>query len=341
MNIRRRLFFAALPVLGPAGGGVAMAAPPAHDLYVCANLSGQGGVMGRAGPMRSGLYRSVDRRHFEHLGPHHIRFFTLTHDPREVTTLVAGVLDGVIRTRDGGRSWRTLTGWDMTEAHAVAFDGKTPDHLYAALPDGIAVSPDRGQTWQRRHDGIRRAYTQTITIDRTRAGRVLAGTELGIYLTEDAAKTWRLVQPTEKTTYDLRQSPHDPRAFFAVTSGDGALRSADGGVSWKRVPGLGADRTLHNCDFDPAAAGRLVVCGWGVGVQISEDGGATWSDRTAGLPKREVWRVAFDPDRPGRLYAAPYLEPLYVSDDTGRTWRPVQFEKAIVFDLVFVPRTQP
>jgi hypothetical protein len=338
MIMTRRLFFTALAVLLPAGWGAETSQPRKHDLYVCANLSGQSGVMGRSGPVRSGLYRSADRVNFEHLGPHHIRFFTLTHDPREVTTLVAGVLDGVMRTRDGGRSWRILTSWDMTESHAVAFDGNAPDHLYAALPDGIAVSLDRGQTWQRRHDGIRRAYTQTITVDRTRAGRVLAGTEKGIFLTEDAAKTWRLVQATDKTTYDLRQSPHDPRAFFAVTSSDGALWSGDGGTTWRRVAGIGADRTLHNCDFDPRDARRLALCGWGAGVQVSEDGGATWSDRTAGLPKREVWRVAFDPDLPGRLYAGPYLEPLYVSDDVGRTWRPLQFEKAIVFDLVFVPR---
>jgi hypothetical protein len=47
--------------------------------------------------------------------------------------------------------------------------------------------------------------------------------------------------------------------------------------------------------------------------------------------------VSPDPDLPNRLYAAPYLKPVYVSDDFGRTWRPLCFEKAIVYDLVFVP----
>ena len=82
----------------------------------------------------------------------------------------------------------------------------------------------------------------------------------------------------------------------------------------------------------------MVYCGWGAGVQVSEDGGKTWVDRTAGLPKREVWKVAIDPDLPDRLYAAPYMEPLFASDDFGRTWRKLQWEKANVFDLVFVPR---
>jgi photosystem II stability/assembly factor-like uncharacterized protein len=264
--------------------------------------------------------------------------FTLTHDPREVSTLFVAALDGVLRTRGGGVTWRTLTSWDMTEPKEIAFDLMTPDHVYAGLPDGIAVSRDRGQTWQRSNEGIRRGYTQTITTDRSRAGRVLAGTEKGIYLSEDGARTWQLVRPTVETTYDLKQSPHDPKAFFAVTSRDGALWSVDGGRTWKPVAGVPKEHTLHYCDFDRHDARRLLICGWGVGVRVSEDGGRTWSDRTAGLPKREVWSAAFDSDIPGRIYAAPYLEPLHASDDNGRTWRRVAFEKVTVYDIVFVPR---
>ena len=175
-------------------------------------------------------------------------------------------------------------------------------------------------------------------VDRTAAGRVLAGTEKGLYLTEDGARTWRLVHGTEKVTHSLRQSPHDPKVFFAATGGDGALWSADRGLTWTRLAGISTERTLHIGEFDPRDARRLVYCGWGAGVQVSADGGKTWLDRTAGLPKREVWKVAIDPDLPDRIYAAPYMEPLFASDDFGRTWWKLQWEKANVFDLVFVPR---
>jgi photosystem II stability/assembly factor-like uncharacterized protein len=297
------------------------------------------GVMGRNGSMApSGIYRSTDRARFEHIGPHHIRMYTLTHDPREVSTLVVAAMDGVLRTRDSGRTWRTLTSWDMTEPKEVAFDPSVPDHLYAGLPDGIAFSMDRGATWVRRQAGIARAYTQTVTVDRTKAGRVLAGTELGIYLTEDAALTWKQVLPTRRTTYDLKQSPHDARVFVAATSADGAWRTDDGGGSWRRLEGVPERHTLHYCDFDLHAAKGLLVCGWEAGLLLSADGGRTWEDRSAGLPNRRVWSAAFDPDIPGRIYAAPYLAPLHASDDHGKTWRPIQWEAAIVYDLLFVPR---
>lgn len=334
MSIAGRLLFAVLATIATG----ARAAELKHDLYACVNLSGQGSVMGRTGPMLSGLYRSADRENFDHLGPHHIRTFSVAHDPGDPARLYVALLDGVLRTPDRGQTWRIVTGWDMTEAKSISVDRQRPADVYAGLPDGIAVSRDRGQTWKRMNEGIRRAYTESILVDRTRAGRVLAGTEQGIYRTEDGARTWRLVQATGKVTYSLRQSPHDPKVFLAMTSGDGGLWSVDGGATWRRMTGIPTERTLHNGEFDPRDPRRLVYCGWGAGVQVSEDGGATWTDRTAGLPKREVWRVAVDPDLPDRLYAGPYLEPLYVSDDFGRTWRPLQFEKAVVFDLVFVPR---
>ena len=324
-----------------AGGLLAAAANAAdlkHDLYFCVNVSGQGSVMGSRVAAPSGLYRSADRQAIEHVGFNNFRTFGLTSDPRDASILLETVIDGIQRSTDRGKTWRRVTDWTMTEPKGIAFDPNSPDDVYAGLPDGIAVSHDRGQTWRRSHEGIRRGYTHPIVIDRTKAGRVIAGTELGIYLSEDGARTWRLVQATAKVTYDLQQSPHAPAVMLAATSADGAWRSDDAGRTWKKIAAVSSTHTLHYGRFDPHDAKRLVLCGWDAGVQVSEDGGETWSDRSAGLPNRQIWSVAVDPDIPGRLYAAPYLQAVHVSDDFGRTWRPQFFEKAIVYDIVFVPR---
>ncbi len=334
MTMRLRIL---LLLLAFVSAGVA--ADLKHDMYVCATLSGQGQVMGSGRVViASGLVRSRDRQNFEHLGPSHIRLFSVTRDPRDAGTLFVALLDGVLRMRNDGSARRTMTDWRMTEPHVIAFDLNAPDHLYIGLPDGIGVSHDRGQSWRRSNEGIRRTYTHALTIDRTKGGRILAGTELGIYLTEDGATTWQLVQPTTKVTYDIRQSPAQPAAFLAVTSSDGALWSDDAGRTWRAVAGVPKNHTLHNCDFDRSNAQRMVIGGWGAGVLVSEDGGKTWIDRSAGLPSRDINRVSADPDIPSRIYAAPHLAPLFVSDDFGRTWRPLTFEKAIVYDLVFLAR---
>src|SRR5262249_3339664 len=87
----------------------------AHDLYFCVNLSAQGLVMGGPAAVASGLYRSNDRQNFEHVGFNHFRTFSMTSDPRSPTRLFVSVLDGILRTPDRGKSWRRVTGWEMTE----------------------------------------------------------------------------------------------------------------------------------------------------------------------------------------------------------------------------------
>ncbi len=185
--------------------------------------------------------------------------------------------------------------------------------------------PDRGK------------YTEAIEVDRTRAGRILAGCESGIYLTEDGAQSWRLVRPTKATVDDVQQSPHDPNLWFSVTQSDGALASRDGGVTWERFPGVPGDQALYNVAFDPTSPGRCAISSWTYGVLTTEDGGRTWIYRNAGLPAGHfVYRVGVDPDS-GRLYASVYEDALYVSDDFGRTWKRSGFQSMRIFNFDFFP----
>jgi photosystem II stability/assembly factor-like uncharacterized protein len=321
-------------LLAPCSSG---ATGPAHDLYVCASLEPAFYIGSRTGG-DSGILRSPDRIAIGHVGFNHPRIDALAADPRNPAVFYAAASNGLLRTLDYGRTWRIMTGWDMTELKAVAIDPQAPDSLYVALPDGVGVSRDGGNTWVRGQAGIRRGYTQSLAADRSRSGRLVAGTELGFYVSEDGAHTWTMVQATDATVNDVRQSPHDPLDFLGVTQSNGAWRSADGGRTWRQVAGVGTACTLHFCDFDATDPHRLVLCGWGCGVLVSEDGGVTWHARNTGLPNANVLCVGSDPDRPGRLYAAPHESAIYVSDDFGRTWRKGWFERATVRRFVFVPR---
>jgi photosystem II stability/assembly factor-like uncharacterized protein len=198
--------------------------------------------------------------------------------------------------------------------------------------------PDRGK------------YTQIIAVDRTQAGRVLAGCETGIYLTDNAAQSWRRVFPTKDTVDDIRQSPADPKVWLAATQSAGALISRDGGLTWQPLPGVTTEKALYNIAFDPTHPARFAIGGWSVGVLTSEDGGATWTARNDGLPGKKagfrkdcdppahcVWRVGVDPDS-GRLYASVVGEALYASDDFGRTWTNEGLEGSAVNRFVFLPR---
>jgi len=323
-------------------GAARLAAAPVHDLYVCATVS-KNYVIGSKLVTESGLYRRGADGELQHFG---INFPFVLHaavDPRDRRVCYAVCINGVLVSADGGTTWRIGNSWDMTEPKDVCIDPSAPDRLYLALPDGVAVSADRGATWVRREAGLpaRGKYTQTIEVDRTRAGRVFAGCEAGIFLTEDGAQSWRRVFATKETVTDIQQSPHDPKFWVATTQVDGVLVSRDGGLVWQRLAALPSAEAFYNVAFDPANPRRLALSSWTYGAFTSEDGGATWTERNAGLPDEHcVFRVGIDPDN-GRLLSGIYREALFASDDFGRTWRNAGLPGGTVYSFVFVPKSSP
>jgi hypothetical protein len=325
-----------LGLLLPALAG---AAAPRHDLFVVGAINNNF-VVGSKMVTLSGLFQRGADGAYGHFGLNFPYLTSLAVDPRDPKVIYAASINGVLCSTDGGATWRIGTGWDMTEPKDVFIDPNAPDHIYLALPDGLAVSTDRGRTWPRRENGLpeRGKYTQTIKVDRTRAGRALAGCESGIYLTEDTAGSWRRVFASSATVTSLSQSPHDPKLWLATTQSDGALFSRDGGVTWKKIPDVPSAEALYNAAFDATNPKRIALGSWTYGVLVTEDGGATWQERNAGLPAEHcVFRIGVDPDT-GRLYAGVYRDAVFVSDDFGRTWRKDGLEGSLVYNFIFVPK---
>ena len=326
-----------LPLFGLLAATTVTAAP-AYDFYICANIN-RNYVIGSKIVTTNGIFQRTDEGGWRHFGYNDTSITAVAFDPRDRNVIYTTALNGLWRSLDGGATWRICNSWDMTEGREVAVDPNAPDHVYVAFTDGIAVSTDRAQTLVRRENGLpeRGKFTQTIKVDRTRAGRVQAGCEVGIFLTEDGAANWRRVHVTTDTVNDLQQSPHDPKIWVAATQSAGALISRDGGITWDRFAGVPTERALYNVTFDVTNPDRLAIGSWAHGVLATEDGGKTWTSRNAGLPENpRVWRVGVDPA--GRLYASVFQETLFHSDDFGRTWHPNDLAGSLVNYFFTLPK---
>lgn len=259
------------------------------------------------------------------------------HDREDPRRLLLAAGNGCFEATDEGDAWRLLTGWRVTELQDVSVDPNRKGRIYLALPDGIGFSPDGGRTWTRRTPVTPRKYFHNVVVDRTQAGRVIAGGEAGLFVSRNEGGQWMFVGGAGAQITNVVQSGADPRRWAATSQFGGLLLSRDGGLRWRSTPSLDASQTLYSADFDPRDADRIAVGGWGVGAAISEDGGATWRSLNRGLPSKRIWRVAFDPDHPGRIYAAVHEKGLYVSQDGGRSWRLDGLPNSVVRELRFVP----
>lgn len=332
-NFRVHLF---VIVSSMCGGHLAA---QSHDLYVCATLDVNFIVGSNTNPT-NGVFRLQDDGTWAHIGINDPYSTAITFDPRDSNIFYTATLNGVLRTLDGGTRWREMTSWDMAQPQDVEVDPNEPDSLYLALREGMAASFDGGMSWAFTGNGlpVQGRYAQVVAVDRTQAGRVLAGCEIGIYLSEDRAASWTRVLATVETVNDVQQSPHDPDLWLAVTQSAGAWRSSDGGESWAQVAGVPSSATLYNVTFDPTNAQRMAIGSWTHGIHTSEDGGQTWQTRNVGLPTgHHVWRVAIHPDS-GRLYAGVVESDLFQSDDFGRTWTGANLTGSQISEFKFVPR---
>lgn len=306
--------------------------PAPYRLFAC-GITSRGWVVGMKLPP-SGLFLSSPQG-WRHLGYVHPAIDALDYDPRDPRVLYLAAGNGCIRSTDAGATWRITTSWDMTELKDVSVDRNRPDTVWVALPDGIGVTRDAGRSWTWRGPVTPRKFTQTILVDRTQPGRVLAGGEAGLFLSGDDGATWRRVLDGAQVS-DIAQSPHNPAEWMAATQDAGLWTSRDQGERWTRVPAF-PPGVVYNIAYDASTPGRIAVAGWGFGVIVSVDGGRRWVSRAAGLPSPNVWRAAFDPAQPGRLLAGVHEEALFVSLDSGATWRSAGLPGSIVNDLVFVP----
>lgn len=283
-------------------------------------------------------------------------------------TLVVAQGNGVHLSTDGGRSWRIVTDWRVTEVQDVTADPGAPGRLFAATPYGVFRSDDLGASWREASAGLDSpdaTFVSTVRVDRAEPGRALIGTEAGLFVSDSAGASWHLVwtgepgstagrppgpstgPPPSPTTgpqrvddfrrapvRSLRQSPHDPRRWAAALQGRGLALSDDGGRTWRGAPAL-EGTTLYEVEWDPFEGRTLWAAGWKTGVLRSRDGGSSWERLAQDLPETAVHGLGIP--GPGVVVVGTMGEGLFRTVDGGRTWAslaPEVFGGGQVWDVV-------
>ena len=109
------------------------------------------------------------------------------------------------------------------------------------------------------------------------------------------------------------------------TVGQGVMRSADGGDSWRRVgldQGLHSDAMVRTLASHPKLP-QVVYAGTDKGLYRSDDVGEHWALVDSALSDYTVWALAIDAEEPDRMYAGtgtPTPATIFRTIDGGKTW---------------------
>jgi photosystem II stability/assembly factor-like uncharacterized protein len=272
----------------PVGGGeagYAVADPTDPDIVYAGEY---GGIMTRY-DHRTGQARNITVNQFNPSGIDPVKMkyrFQWTapiliskHDPKTVYH-AANVL---FRTRDGGRSWDTVSG-DLTrnDKQKQQWSGgpitgdNTGVEVYCTI-FALAESPvQKGLLWVGTDDGL-------------------------IHISRNDAKTWQNVTsnvpdlPDWGTVTCIEASPHAAGTAYLVVDAHRmndykphVWKTTDFGKSWKKITdGLDPGTHAKVIREDPVKKGFLYL-GTERGVQYSPDGGSTWHGLQLNLPTAPV-----------------------------------------------------
>lgn len=234
---------------------------------------------------------------------------------------------GVFRSKNGGKTWeKVLYVSDKAGAADLIIDSTNPNVLYASTwqvyrkawkmwgggPDSkLWKSSDGGETWTdlTSNPGMPEGPIGKIgvTVSPANPNRVWAiveANEGGVFRSDDAGKTWELVNNERK----LRQrafyysriyaDPQDPETVYGLNVD--FYKSTDGGKTFDveiTVP----HGDNHDLWIDPNNPKRMISSNDGGGV-VSIDGGETWTEED--YPTSQFYHVMATSDVPYHVAGA-------------------------------------
>jgi len=301
-----------------------------RKIYAVVLISGRM-VVGAKNPP-SGLFISSDNgKTWIHKGWKNIKANSIAVEPNskgKILYLTAG--NGVLKSTDGGESWRIMTDWRVTEVLKITIHPLNKNEIFIATPYGVFKSTDSGWNWDEKNNGIRPEETGTtsstfvssIVVDRKNPDRILIGTEDGVYESLNRGQSWRILALKGIGIRTLVQSPHDPNILLAGTEDDGIFKSSDGGKSWKKVNNGLPSLTIYSIAFDPKSD-KIIYCGgFKTGVCRSDNGGESWKCSENGLEGfNTIHSISIHPDDPKFIVAGTIDGGVFISTDAGKTWK--------------------
>jgi photosystem II stability/assembly factor-like uncharacterized protein len=264
--------------------------------------------------------------------------------PSNPRLLVAGTLDGIYRTRDGGDNWERISPpghAEIRNVESVAIDPLNPDVIYAGTWHLPWKTEDGGKTWHNIKKGvIDDSDVFSIAIDSLNPATVYISACSGIYRSASAGELFRKIQGipyAARRTRMLRMDPQDHNIVYAGTT-EGLWKTSDGGTTWRRPT---SDHIIINDVLvDPRNPSRVLLATDRSGVLASRDGGATFAASNRGFTHRQVASLLVDPREADHLIAGVLNDKefggVFTSQDGGQSW--TQMSNGLEGHDVFVLR---
>lgn len=203
-------------------------------------------------------------------------FYTSGH-PGPGTSLPNPV--GLLVSRDGGRTWDSVSLAGEVDFHALAISPADGKLLYGWFGGELYRSEDGGRTWNRQPApelaGSAGHGPLQLAAHPSDRDVLLAATEGGLLRSTDAGRSWDVLLPGLVTA--VSYAPGTPERIYAYSLDTGLVMSPDGGRTWEPMNfSAGDEDAVSHVVPHPEEPNRFYLATFKARLFKSADGGATW-----------------------------------------------------------------
>ena len=253
----------------------------------------------------AGIYRTTDQgKSWTNVSPYFARCYAV-----KGTEIFAGTYqDGVICSRDSGKTWQITDTSLHGEINAIAIKG---NYMFAGGGAVMLRSTDDGSSWTLIQNGLTYGQT-TVTGMVVTEGKILASTFAGVVISTDNGDDWSTLVGTNSADAVTNCIAVIDSTVLVGWPG-GVIRSTDDGRSWDEPGGWISTSTT----FSIIGNSSRIYAGTIDGVHVSTDDGITWAPVNNGLPVEQGWHLT---QNDTNLFVADGNYGVYISSDSGSSW---------------------
>ncbi|MBW3671388.1 MAG: hypothetical protein KY432_06915 [Acidobacteria bacterium] len=205
------------------------------------------------------------------------RIHTTARDVENPGCVYAGSVAGLYRTLDSGKSWARISD-DRLVINTISIHPDRPERIVLGTEgDGVYISYDRGETYERRSDGLYNVRIGSVVTDPDRKGTIyavvrFAGSSAGIYRSTDGGERWsRLNETPLPEILSLVVRSGGGNKFVAGTE-RGFFYSSDGSQWFRAEPTTLPSRVEKILEY----SSERLFAATSDGVFTSRDAGSSW-----------------------------------------------------------------
>ncbi|RPJ85743.1 MAG: hypothetical protein EHM18_09590, partial [Acidobacteria bacterium] len=288
------------------------------------------------------IYRSTDRGTSWRAGvalDSQIRSFIPSQSQPEV--FYAFHPDSVLKSTNSGQDWKTVNrGLRSYSVDGIACAPSDPNTIYflscleSSSQCDLFASQDGGLHSSRLSNPAGHSGWQAIAVHPKEPGRVYFASPLGISISSDGGKTWRMTKTNSKAD-DFRGGllvdPVHPNRVY-VSFGSGIERSDDGGETWQHI-----NSDVRASKFAFHVGSGALYAGGQSGLLVSKNEAQSWQR----LDQSQVFAFTLDDAETPTIYMSDLAFPfLKKSTDGGNTWTDISFGVRSVREILIGPEDE-